>query len=109
MLVNVLKVLGILFLIAVAISLCLPPVTRGREAARRTQCKNNLKQILLALTNYELEYQALPPAHTTDANGNPLHSWRTLILPYLDQRQLYESIDLSKPWNDPINADACKA
>ena len=43
---------------------------------------------------------------TTDATGRPLHSWRTLILPYLDQRSLYNAIDLSKPWDDPANADA---
>jgi len=54
----------------------------------------------------ESSTHALPPAFTVDAQGKPLHSWRTLILPYLDQRQLYESIDLSKPWNDPVNARA---
>jgi hypothetical protein len=46
----------------------------------------------------------LPPAHTVDAQGRPLHSWRTLILPYMEQQALYRSIDLSKPWNDPVNA-----
>src|SRR5204863_3233790 len=70
---------------AVLIALLLPPVSRGREGARRSQCKNNLKQIALALRQYEAEYHALPPAYTVDADGKPLHSWRTLILPYLDQ------------------------
>jgi prepilin-type processing-associated H-X9-DG protein len=60
----------------------------------------------LALHNYEQDYKALPPAYTMDANGRPLHSWRTLILPYLEQKSLYETIDLSKPWNDPVNATA---
>ena len=98
------SVVGILILIA----LLLPAGRRGRsqEAARRTQCKSNLKQIELALFNYESTYHALPPAYTVDAEGNALHSWRTLILPYLDQTQLYEKIDLSKPWNDPVNAEA---
>ena len=41
-----------------------------------------------------------------DAKGRPLHSWRTLILPYLEQEPLYRTIDLSKPWNDPANAKA---
>ena len=93
---------GILILIA----LLLPARRNGREAARRTQCKSNLKQIVLALFNYESTYGALPPAYTVDAEGKSLHSWRTLILPYLDQKQLYEKIDLTKPWNDPVNADA---
>jgi prepilin-type processing-associated H-X9-DG protein len=44
-----------------------------------------------------------------DASGRPLHSWRTLILPYLEQAALYQSIDLSKPWNDPANARALQS
>src|SRR5579863_10228509 len=91
----------------VLIAMLLPPVHRGREAARRSQCKNNLKQIGLALHQYEVEYHALPPAYTVDADGKPLHSWRTLILPYLDQQNLYATIDLAKPWDDAVNAEAC--
>jgi prepilin-type processing-associated H-X9-DG protein len=78
----------------------------ARKAARRAQCVNNLKQIALALDNYEQEYNALPPSYTADADGRPLHSWRTLILPYLEHDALYKSIDLAKPWNDPVNAEA---
>jgi hypothetical protein len=50
----------------------------------------------------------LPPAYTVDAKGRPLHSWRTLLLPFLDQKPLYETIDLTKAWNDPANAEVCK-
>lgn len=92
---------------AVLVALLLPAVDRGRYAARRTQCMNNIRNIALALLNYEAQYHALPPAYTVDTDGKPLHSWRTLILPYLDQKQLYETIDLSKPWDDPANAEAC--
>jgi prepilin-type processing-associated H-X9-DG protein len=74
----------------------------------RYDCVNNLKQIGLALHNYEQAYKVLPPAYTVDADGRPLHSWRTLILPYLEQEKLYQTIDLSKPWNDPTNARALK-
>ncbi|MCC7338769.1 MAG: DUF1559 domain-containing protein [Pirellulaceae bacterium] len=70
------------------------------------QCSNNLKQIAFALQNYETSYHAFPPAATFDSSGNPLHSWRTLILPFLEQSALYDSIDLSKPWDDPANAQA---
>jgi prepilin-type processing-associated H-X9-DG protein len=81
---------------------------RAREAARRTQCMNNLKQIALAIRFYEAEHHELPPAYTTDADGKPLHSWRTLILPYMEEQELYDTIDLTKPWDDPVNAEAIK-
>jgi prepilin-type processing-associated H-X9-DG protein len=100
------KLLMIVTTIAVLSALSLPAYTSARRDARRAWCKNNLKQIALALHNYEQDHKALPPAYTTDANGRPLHSWRTLILPYLEQKSLYEKIDLSKPWNDPVNATA---
>ena len=95
-------------IIAVLVSLVLPELQRARPAAYRQQCKNNLQQIGLALHNYADQYGAFPPAHTVDAAGKPLHSWRTLILPFLEQQELYKKIDLSKPWNDPANAEAFK-
>jgi type II secretory pathway pseudopilin PulG len=104
---RVARAAAVLAILLVLIALCLPGASRtSRGAARRVQCMNNLKQIALALRNYEDIYKALPPAHTVDANGRPLHSWRTLILPYLEQESLYKTIDLSKPWNDPANAKA---
>lgn len=102
---TIIEVLVALAVLAVLFLLLLPNVTRGREAARRTQCKNNLKQIGLALHNYHDTYGAFPPAYTVDAEGRPLHSWRTLILPYMDQKPLYDQIDLSKAWDDPRNAE----
>jgi prepilin-type processing-associated H-X9-DG protein len=93
-------------IIAALVALLLPATRSARPAARRAQCTNNLKQIALALYNYEQMYHALPPAHTVDAEGQPLHSWRTLILPFLEQEPLYRSIDLTKPWNDASNAHA---
>jgi hypothetical protein len=112
--------LSIAAILLVLVSLLMPATRDARGAARRTQCKNNLKQIALALYNYHDAYGAFPPAYTVDSNGRPLHSWRTLILPhikradqftieYVDQTAIYNSIDLSKPWNDPANAEAFKA
>jgi len=96
----------VLGIIAILVALLLPAVRSSPSAARRSQCSNNLKNIALALQNYADTYQALPPAYTVDATGRPLHSWRTLILPFIEQRALYESIDLSKPWDDPANLAA---
>ncbi len=103
------ELLVCLAIIVVLVALLLPAVRTAGPAARRAQCTNNLKQIALALHNYVQEFNALPPAHTVDAQGRPLHSWRTLMLPYLEQQALYRSVDLAKPWNDPANATALNA
>jgi type II secretory pathway pseudopilin PulG len=95
-------------ILGVIVAMLLPATRMAREPARRSQCKNNLKQIGLALHNYVDVYHALPPAYTVDADGKPLHSWRTLILPYLDEHQLYNKIDLRKAWDDPANAETFK-
>lgn len=97
----------VIAIVGILIACLLPAVRGSRESARRTLCSNNLKNIVLALSNYEDTYHALPPAYTIDKDCKPLHSWRTLLLPFLEQAALYQTIDLSKPWNDPVNAEAC--
>lgn len=105
---SIVSVLAVLCILMILVALFLPSGRRAREASRRSQCRNNLKQIAIGLHNYEETYGALPPAFTVDDEGRRLHSWRTLILPYIDQLKLYETIDLSRPWDDPANAAARK-
>lgn len=93
-------------LLGLLIGLLLPARRVGREPARRAQCMNNLKQISLALVMYEKTFHTFPPAYTVDVNGNRLHSWRTLILPFMEEAALHKKIDFSKPWNDPANRKA---
>jgi prepilin-type N-terminal cleavage/methylation domain-containing protein len=100
------ELLIVIAVIGVLVAMLLPNVRMSREAARRSSCSNNLKQIGIALHNYHDDYQSFPPAYTVAADGKPLHSWRTLILPYLEQKPLYDKIDLSKPWDDPANQAA---
>ncbi|QDV54952.1 DUF1559 domain-containing protein [Rosistilla oblonga] len=95
--------LGALPCLGICVGLLLPAVQAAREAAHRVECSNNMKQIALAMHNYHAAYRALPPAYTVDEAGQPLHSWRTLILPFLEQKALYDQIDLNKPWDDPAN------
>lgn len=91
-------------IVGVVVAMLLPARrTGGREAMRRMQCSNHLKQIAAALQNYHDAFGAFPPAYTVAANGKPLHSWRTLILPFLKNKPLYDRIDLSRPWDDPVN------
>ncbi len=73
---------------------------------RRMNASNRIHQIIVALHNYEAHYGALPPAILRDKSGRPLHSWRVLILPFADQKELYSRIDLTLPWHDPKNLAA---
>lgn len=84
-------------------ALFLPAFRRAGPVARRSQCKNNLKQIALALHNYHDAFGCLPPAYIADASGKPLHSWRVLLLPYLDHKPLYDLYRFDEPWDGPNN------
>lgn len=76
----------------------------NRSATYRTGCRNNLKQIGLALHNYRDKYGCFPPAYVVDKNGKPAHSWRVLLLPFLDHQSLYDEYRFDEPWNGPNNS-----
>jgi len=88
----------------ILVALLLPAIQASREAARRATCSNNLKQIGLAMFNYEEAFGCFPPAYIPDERGRPKHSWRVLILPYLDEKALYDQYDFNEPWNSPHNS-----
>lgn len=98
----------LLLVIGGILGMCvLPEVTRHYVVTKFEHCSTNLRQIAIALQSYHDKYQSLPPAYTVDEEGKPLHSWRTLILPFIKgEQELYDSIDLSKPWNHPVNQQA---
>ena len=75
----------------------------ARQAAIRSQCVNNEKQIGLAIHNYIAGHDSFPPAYTADKAGKPLLSWRVLILPYIEQDALYKEFHLDEPWDSPHN------
>ncbi|MCA9075219.1 MAG: DUF1559 domain-containing protein [Planctomycetaceae bacterium] len=107
---TLIELMVVIAIIAILIALLLPAVQQAREAARRTQCKNNLKQIGLAIHNYLDAYRFLPPSACIDPDvtvtGNN-GSWGVhgRILPYLDQNNLYRNVDLTTAWDfqDAIN------
>lgn len=90
---TLIELLVVIAIIAILIALLLPAVQQAREAARRTQCRNNLKQIGLALHNYHDALQRLPPAFIMDINGfTTAWAWSVMTLPYLDQAPLYNTL-----------------
>lgn len=90
---TLIELLVVIAIIAVLIALLLPAVQQAREAARRSQCKNNLKQLGLALHNYHDTVLRFPYASVVaDANG---HTWNELILPYIELSTLYNQINFS--------------
>lgn len=106
---QLLKLFAVVAICGVVVALLLPAFRSARGPARRNSCLNNLKQIGLALNKYAEVHGHYPPAYTIDAEGKRLHSWRTLILPYMEQKALYNLVDLTKPWDDPANARAANS
>ena len=95
------------FLSMVIVIICgsgLPTVQTARPASRRVISMNNMRQITLALQNYNSSRLHFPPAYQVDENGKPMHSWRVLILSELEQPTLYEMYDFDEPWDGPNNS-----
>ena len=113
------ELLVVIAIIGILVALLLPAVQSAREAARRIQCTNQMKQLGLAIINYESSNRELPPAFTPNWNGTPLagacgaevdgkaaqsngrapHYYIAFILPYMERGTLYDEIDFNRSWN----------
>jgi prepilin-type N-terminal cleavage/methylation domain-containing protein/prepilin-type processing-associated H-X9-DG protein len=107
---TLIELLVVIAIIAVLIALLLPAVQAAREAARRSQCVNNLKQMGLAVHNYHDALLAFPPGYLTsgkfvdgETDTSPGWSWASMILPQLDQSPLFSSINFWLPIQAPAN------
>ena len=109
---TLIELLVVIAIIAVLIALLLPAVQQAREAARRSQCINNLKQLGLALHNYHDNMNVFPPGWlgvqggVSNMDGPNGFAWGSHILPYLDQAPLYNRINFNLSCNDAGNAVA---
>ena len=101
---TLIELLVVIAIIAILVALLLPAVQQAREAARRTQCKNQLKQIGLAMHNYETAHRLFPPSAAFGAtiaqNQNASWSIHGRLLPFLEQGALYDQVALDVAWDD---------
>ena len=109
---TLIELLVVIAIIAVLIALLLPAVQAAREAARRAQCVNNLKQLGLAIHNYESTNNVLPPQMSMLFNSTGAVAWKSQwgvtsrILPYLEGSALYSAINYNNKTTDVSNATA---
>ncbi|MFN7625574.1 MAG: DUF1559 domain-containing protein [Pirellula sp.] len=101
------ELLVVIAIIGLLVGLLLPAVQAAREAARRMQCSNNIRQLALAIHNYESAFKTMPPTITGsgvpgNARGSGLYSWLAMILPHVEQGPLFSRLDFSVPMTSAI-------
>jgi prepilin-type N-terminal cleavage/methylation domain-containing protein/prepilin-type processing-associated H-X9-DG protein len=108
------ELLVVIAIIGILVALLLPAIQAAREAARRSQCINNIRQLGIGLQNYHDVIGKFPPSSTFDAKSStPVQfqlvrytNWVISVLPYIEQSALYNAFDLSVPISDPVNRTA---
>ncbi len=98
---TLIELLVVIAIIAILVALLLPAVQQAREAARRTQCKNNLKQIGLAIHNFEDTYKHLPTSNRPPGTGTKRIAGITRILPQIELANVYNLYNQTLQWSDP--------
>jgi prepilin-type N-terminal cleavage/methylation domain-containing protein/prepilin-type processing-associated H-X9-DG protein len=102
---TLIELLVVIAIIAILIALLVPAVQSVREAAARASCQNNMKQLGLALHNYESVHRRFPAVR----NGKPIHAWSVALLAHIEQDNVGKIYNLGLAWNDPGNQPAVTA
>lgn len=109
------ELLVVIAIIGILVALLLPAVQAAREAARRMSCTNNMKQLGLAILNYESTYRAFPLAYTPNwtgggaqSNGLRRHNLLTFLLPFVENQPLYDQVDFGRHFNQSPNVNTFK-
>ncbi len=89
--------------LAVLVGVLWRAVAFARQAALHSGCSCPLGSLHLAMHNYHAVHGHFPPAYLADEDGTPIHSWRVLVLPYMEEQQLYDAYSFDEPWNGPNN------
>ena len=102
---TIVEVLVVIAIIAILVALLLPAIQSAREAARLTQCKNNLRQLGIALQSHDSAHGYFPSGvvATDDNLQNGMHSGFVFLLPFLEENALFASYELSQPWTSDAN------
>src|SRR5262245_27968278 len=109
------ELMAVIAIIGILIALLLPAIQHAREAARRTECRSNMRQLSLAITNYENQNKRYPPAGLTggtiadihqgpfNLRGDPMMSWIVLVLPFMEEQSLYRQFDRTRSILNQVN------
>lgn len=98
--VGTLAALGILWL---GFVVARPVINQYNVSSTQSNCRSNLSQIALAMQQYHDDFGCYPPAYVADGKGRPMHSWRVLLLPYLEEGDRYQQYDKNQPWDSQYN------
>lgn len=101
--VSIIEWLVVAWICLVLIMLMTPSLSYPREANYRNWSRNNLRQVMIGLLCYDSAKGAFPSGYSVDEQGRALHSWRTHLLPFVEEQALYNMIRLDEPWDSPSN------
>lgn len=91
----------VILIVAAVAAFLVHAIQQAREAARESTCQGRMNQLELALRMYESKEGHLPPAYVLGPDGKPWHSWRVLLLPYMEGDDVYRRYRFDEPWNGP--------